>query len=162
MVWSGGFGFFAWALVILDCIFFVDVSVGAWNEYRVAGSIVSHHAFGLNSKLDSILFVLANYAGTSTKQVRAHEHSPSYSEGISGQPKANIGLENQWRFRSWFNFKCIISSIVVVDFCLWYTSHWGSVLSYDYVLKLIVIIMKPFVWLLWWIVTEISSVLDWN
>ena len=84
--------------------------------------------------------------------------APSSTKGISRQPKAVFGLENQWRLENWFNFKCII---IIIAFFLWNPSHWGSVLNYDYVLKLIMIIMKSHAWLLWWIVTEISSVLGW-
>ena len=91
-------------------------------------------------------FYSRNRAGTSTKQVRAHGHSPSFTKGISGQLKAIFNLENQWRLRSWINFKCII---IIIAFFVWNPSRWGSVLKYDYVLKLIIIVVELFVWL-WW------------
>ena len=103
IVWSGGFGCFAWASVILDCIFFVDVSVRAWNEYRVAGSIVLHHASCLSSKLYSISFILANRAGTSTKQVQTHDPSPFITKGINGRltMASNLNISEAWERLIW-------------------------------------------------------------
>ena len=74
-----------------------------------------------------------------------HDPSSLSTEVISGQPKAILGSENQRRLGSWFNFKFII---IILVFFVWNPSHWGSVLNYDYILKLIVIIMKSSVWLL--------------
>ena len=84
--------------------FFIDVSVGAWNEYRVAGSIVLHHASCLSSKLYSILFILANRAGTSAKQVQTHDPSPSFPKGINGRltMASNLNISETWD--DWFEF----------------------------------------------------------
>ena len=136
---------FARALVVLDCI--------SYERARLSLKQVSSRRFErftscfcLSSNFDSISFILANRAGTSTKQVRARERSPSYSKGISKQPKAIFDFGNQWRLGSWFNFMFII--IIVAPFML-NPSHWGLILNYDYAfLKLFVIIMKSYAWLL--------------
>ena len=83
--------FFPRVLVVLDCI---SCKRACLSLKRVSscesGRFTS--CFCLSSKLNSISFILANRAGMSTKQVRAHKCSPSYSKGISEQPKAIFSL----------------------------------------------------------------------
>ena len=112
--------------------------------------------FCLSSKLDSISFILVLSAGTLTMQVRTLNPSPP------SRYKRVVGNKIQaLRLNDILCDFCLSTRLISISL-IWNPSHWGSVLNYDYVLKLIVIIMKLSAWLLWLTVTEISSVLGWN
>ena len=112
--------------------------------------------FCLSSKLDSISFILVLCAGTLTMQVWTLNPSPPlrYKRAVGSKIQA-------LRLHDILCDFCLSTRLISISL-IWNASHWGSVLSYDYVLKLIVIIMKLSAWLLWLTVTEISSVLGWN